>query len=120
MHVCGKFDLPHSGECAKAIKKGHECKKLIAAAREIYRETVTSVRVGGIESEIFWTTKGLRQGCLLSTNLFACYISDIEEMFRGVQARGIVVGREKVWCLAFADDLVIKICKDTLKERNWR
>ncbi|KAJ3650014.1 hypothetical protein Zmor_021727 [Zophobas morio] len=72
--------------------------KLIVAAREVYRETVTSVRVGGIESEMFWTTKGLRQGCTLSPSLFACYIA-------------IVVGREKVWCLAFADDLVI-LAKD--------
>ncbi|XP_063924722.1 uncharacterized protein LOC135138675 [Zophobas morio] len=49
--------------------------KLIAAAGKIYRETVTSVRVGGVESEMFRTTKGLRQGCPLSPSLFACYIS---------------------------------------------
>ncbi|XP_063912037.1 uncharacterized protein LOC135128890 [Zophobas morio] len=71
--------------------------KLIVAAREIYRETVTRVRVRGIESEMFWTTKGLRQGCPLSPSLFVCYISDIEEMFRGVQAGGIVVRRGKIW-----------------------
>nr|WP_255576942.1 reverse transcriptase domain-containing protein [Enterobacter cloacae complex sp. 2DZ2F20B] len=92
--------------------------KLIVAAREIYRETVTSVRVRGIESEMFWTTKGLRQGCPLSPSLFACYISDIEEMFRGVQAGGIVVGREKVWCLAFADDLAKDECGMNEMKKN--
>ncbi|XP_063922071.1 uncharacterized protein LOC135136631 [Zophobas morio] len=63
--------------------------KLIAAAREIYRETVTSVRVG-VEGEMFWTTKGLRQGCSLNPSLFACYISDIEEMLEEYK-------REELW-----------------------
>ncbi|XP_063911876.1 uncharacterized protein LOC135128721 [Zophobas morio] len=83
-------------ECLwECMERRRLSEKLIAAAREIYRKTVTSVRVGGIESEMFWTTKGLRQGCPLSPSLFVCYISNIEEMFRGVQAGGIVVGREK-------------------------
>ncbi|KAH0816561.1 hypothetical protein GEV33_006230 [Tenebrio molitor] len=35
------------------------------------------------------------------------FIGDIEEMFRKGQAGGVVVGKEKVWSLAYADDLVV-------------
>jgi hypothetical protein len=35
------------------------------------------------------------------------YVANIDEMLKKAQLRGTVVGREKVWSLAFADDLVI-------------
>ncbi|KAH0816507.1 hypothetical protein GEV33_006284 [Tenebrio molitor] len=35
------------------------------------------------------------------------FIGDIEEMFRKGQAGGVVVGKEKVWSLAYTDDLVV-------------
>ncbi|KAJ3666832.1 hypothetical protein Zmor_002262 [Zophobas morio] len=111
VHLKAAFDTVDRECLWECMERRGLSEKLIVAAREIYREIVTSVRVGGIESEMFWTMKGLRQRCPLSPSLFACYISDIEEMFRGVQAEGIVVGREKVSCLAFADDLVI-LAKD--------
>jgi hypothetical protein len=39
----------------------------------------------------------------MSPSLFAAFIGDIEEMFRKGQAGGVVVGKEKVWSLAYAD-----------------
>ena len=35
------------------------------------------------------------------------YLGDIDEMFRKAQTGEVVVGKEKVWSLAYADDLVI-------------
>ncbi|XP_063904860.1 uncharacterized protein LOC135123930 [Zophobas morio] len=63
---------------------------------EIYVETVSKVRVNGIESESFYTT----------------YLGDIEEVFRKAQTGGVVVGKEKVWSLVYADNLVIVAKKE--------
>ncbi|XP_063904737.1 uncharacterized protein LOC135123790 [Zophobas morio] len=60
---------------------------LVTKMEEIYEETVNKVRVNGIESET--------------------YLGDIDEMFRKAQTGEVVVGKEKVWSLAHADDLVI-------------
>jgi hypothetical protein len=80
---------------------------LVTRIEEIYEETISRVRVDGRVSECFKTYKGVRQGCPLSPSLFAAFIGDIEEMFRKGQAGGVVVGKEKVWSLAYADDLVV-------------
>lgn len=34
-------------------------------------------------------------------------IADIEEVMRRGQAGGVVIGKEKIWTLAYADDLVL-------------
>jgi hypothetical protein len=80
---------------------------LVTKIEEIYEETISRVRVDGRVSECFKTYKGVRQGCPLSPSLFAAFIGDIEEMFRKGQAGGVVVGKEKVWSLAYSDDLVV-------------
>ena len=58
------------------------------AIRNLYRRTPHN-----IENEIFYTEKGLKQGCPLSPLLFALYISDLETTLRNFQSGGIVVGR---------------------------
>ena len=86
--------------------------KLVRKIEEIYMETKNRVRVNEKESECFWTEKGVRQECPLSATLFTIYISEIEEMFKRAQAGGIVIGKEKVWCLAYADDMVFLANKE--------
>jgi hypothetical protein len=61
--------------------------------------------MGEKEGEWFKTTKGVRPGCPLSPLLFTIYVADVDEMLRKAQAGGVVV--EKVWSLAFANDMVI-------------
>jgi hypothetical protein len=64
----------------------------------------------------FGTTKGAKQGCLLSRLLFTIYVPDVDEMLRKAQA-GEKDCREKVRSLAFADDMVIAArSKRELKE----
>ena len=82
-------------------------KELVKNTKEIYEETKNKVKLNGKESEWFWTKGGLRQGCPLSPTLFTIYLSDIDEMLKKAQAGRVPVGREKVWCLAYADDLVL-------------
>ena len=80
---------------------------LVRRMEEIYEKTLNRVKVGDEKSESFLTKKGVRQGCPLSPSLFAAYIGDMEEMFRKAQSGGVVVGKEKVWSLAYADDIVL-------------
>jgi hypothetical protein len=80
---------------------------LVRKVEEIYARTRNKVKVGEKEGEWFETTKGVRQGCPLSPLLFTIYVADVDEMLKKAQAGGVVVGREKVWSLAFADDMVI-------------
>jgi hypothetical protein len=63
--------------------------------------------MGEKQGEWFGTTKRVKQGCPLSPLLFTIYVADMDEMLRKACARGSVVGREIVWSLAFANDLVI-------------
>ena len=75
---------------------------LVAAVEEIYR--VTEYSIGGSS---FRTDMGLRQGCPLSPLLFAIYISDAEKVLRNWQSGGVLIGGERIFSLAYADDLVL-------------
>lgn len=75
---------------------------IVNAISEIYRDTVYH-----IEGEHFKTNKGLRQGCPLSPLLFALYTSDLEVVLRNWQSGGVIVRRQKIYMLAYADDIVM-------------
>lgn len=77
-------------------------KYLINALRNTY--SLTALRV---ENETIYTTKGLKQGCPLSPLLFALYIGDFDDVLRKQQDGGIVIGKTKVFSLAYADDIVV-------------
>ena len=66
----------------------------VTKMEEIYEETVSKVREDGIQSESFYTNRGVRQGCLLSPALFAAYLGYIDEMFRKTQTGRVVVIKE--------------------------
>lgn len=81
--------------------------RLRARIGEIYDMTRNVVRINGGKSEEFWTYKGVRQDCPLSPTLFTLYVADLEDVMRKGQAGGIVIGSEKIWTLAYADDMVL-------------
>ncbi|XP_011160748.1 uncharacterized protein LOC105196488 [Solenopsis invicta] len=51
--------------------------------------------------------QGIRQGCLLSPGLFNLVTADLKEELRKGLWGGVRLGGEKVYTLAFADDLVL-------------
>ncbi|XP_070522382.1 uncharacterized protein [Cardiocondyla obscurior] len=63
----------------EAMKKRGVREGLIRRCEEILEETVNKVKVKDKEGKSFWTTKGVRQGCPLSPNLFTLLLADIDE-----------------------------------------
>ena len=90
-----------------AIEKRGVKEGLRERVREIYRETLSRVKVGGEIGEGFWTAKGLRQGCPLSPILFNLLIADVEEEIRKGRWGGVEVGGRRICSMAYADDLVL-------------
>ena len=52
----------------------------------------------------FWTGKGMRQGCPLSSTLFNIVFADLERKMSRCQGTGLKIGRGKVWTITYADD----------------
>jgi len=49
----------------------------------------------------------MKRGCSLSPLLFAHVIADVEEEMKKGQVDGILIGRDRICTLAYADDLIL-------------
>lgn len=58
-------------------------------------------------TKIFKTTKGVRQGYVLSPLLFNLYIADMDKYMKRRGIGGIMIDNERLWSLAYADDMVL-------------
>lgn len=105
-NLTAAVDKVHKEKLSKLMEEKGIGRKLKTRVNEIYKETRNKIRVNGEMSEKFWT-RGLRQGCPLSSTLFALYTADLEERMRRGQAGGMVIGRIKFWSLTYADDIVL-------------
>jgi len=75
--------------------------------KNIYDRTEAAVRVKNGLTRSFKITKGVRQGCVLSPILFNLYIADLDRYLAKRNVGGISVGKERIWSLAYADDIVL-------------
>lgn len=89
------------------MKRRQINKKLLKNIEKIYEETKNRVKVGNKLTDLFWTERGLRQGCPLSPLLFIVFIANIEKYLCRRQNGGGIIGRMKVFTLAYADDLAM-------------
>lgn len=62
---------------------------LITRTEEIMREVKSRVRIGKEMGEVFWTARGVRQGCPLSPIIFNIVLMDLEEEMGKVKWRGV-------------------------------
>lgn len=101
------FDLVDRRVLMEAMRQRGIREELIERVAEMWRETKSRVRVVGEMGEGFWTARGVRQGCPLSSLLFNLLIADMEEGIRNLRWGGIELGGRKVYLLAYADDVVL-------------
>ena len=101
------FDKVDGRAMMDRLKEMEVKRNLRRRITEIYRETSNMVKIEEERTEEFWTTRGVRQGCPLSPTLFNAFLSDIEEDMSKVQEGGVVIGREKVRTIVYADDIVL-------------
>jgi len=74
---------------------------------KIYERTEVPIRSEGGMTEEFETRKGVRQGYVLSPLLFNVYIAEIDIECKKREIGGVEIGKERIWNLAYADDIVL-------------
>ena len=83
-------------------------RKLIKIIRDLYSKAKSCIRVNNNLTDWFETTKGVRQGCLLSLELFNVFLENIlAEAFEDCKKLGINVDGYKLKDLRFADDIAL-------------
>lgn len=80
---------------------------LIGRCEEVLKKTRSKMKVGVKEGASSWTWKGVRQGCPLSPTLFILLMADLEEEMRRGGWGGMRVSEEKIYILAYADDVAV-------------
>lgn len=101
------FDSVDREVLMESMKERGIREELRKRIEEVYRETKSRVRVGEKVGENFWTARGVRQGCPMSPYLFNIVMADMEEVMRRGGWGGVKLEGEKVYCLAYADDMVL-------------
>lgn len=91
----------------RAMKKKEIREGLVKRCEDILRETRNRVKVGEERSEHFCAGRGVKQGCPLSPGLFNLLTADLEEETRKGGWGGVRLKGEKVYTLAYADDVVL-------------
>jgi len=93
------------------IKQGEMLKKMREQLKrrmmETYKETKSIIKVGNRKSEELWTKSEVKKECHMSLTLFNIYLMNVETEMRKKQTGGIVVEKEKIWSISYADDIVL-------------
>ena len=80
--------------------------KMINLIENLYKRTQSAIRVGNEVTEWFQQVIGVRQGCILSPDLFNIYLEHImREALDGLDDIGARVNGRTISNLRFADDI---------------
>jgi len=84
-------------------------RKLCNLIQGLYEQTTSAVRIGSDISTWFSQTVGVRQGCILSPDLFNLFLEHVLSEAKGAfeEDFGVLANGERVSELCFADDIDI-------------
>ena len=92
----------------KALGETGISSTLTKTVKELYRRSLSYIKQGGLLSEGFEVTKGLRQGCSISPTLFEIYVEKaLNTWKRKCCGMGYNVENTTIYTLQFADDQVV-------------
>ena len=80
--------------------------KIFNAIDQLYRRTVSCVKLNQFKTNWFEVNSGVRQGDSLSPTLFSIYINDLIIDLNSMDS-GVDINGRRVCCLLYADDIVI-------------
>lgn len=66
----------------KALRERGIREGLVQRCENLLRETRNRMRIGGKSSEVFWTGRGMKQGCLVSPGLFNILTAELKEVMK--------------------------------------
>ena len=102
------FDYVDHNKLWKILKKMGIPDHLTCLPRNLYSGQEATVRTGHETKDWFQIGKGIRQGCILSSNLFNFYAEYIMWTSRPDEAQaGIKVARRNINNLTYADDTTL-------------
>jgi hypothetical protein len=89
--------------------------KLITLLQNTYKNPVSIIKFQGVETGELKMNVGLKQGCVMSPNLFSIFISDLGQILEKSNL-GITIGTVNISALLFADDLMLSANKNGMVE----
>lgn len=101
------FDMMDREILVENMRKRGIREEIVDRCKDVMRETKSRVRARGKLGKGFWTRKGVRQGCPLSPDLFNILMADLEEELKKGGWEGVKLKGEKIYSLAYADDIVL-------------
>ena len=96
----------HNALWYKMLKMGIST-KFVKIVQNIYKNSISNIKLDGRLSETFQIKRGTRQGCNLSPNLFNIFINDLPEILNTNSLDPITLHEQKINILMYADDMVV-------------
>jgi len=92
----------------KALEHCNISNSIIRAIKRLYENSFPKIKIGKQLSSGFRITKGLRQGCSLSSTLFKIYIQNALENWQKKCAKmGLEIQDMTIYTMLFADDQLL-------------